>query len=80
MILISCCPTFDPSVDPNYPRETVSKVIWKIEPSMGAMMLTIIHEELTGKFEEHVSIGWPYFMSSIKSLLETGKPLPQPEE
>jgi len=70
--------TFDPSVDPRYAGETVSKVTWKLVPSMGVMMLAIIHEALTDNFEEHVSIGWPYFMSSIKSLLETGKPLPQP--
>jgi len=69
--------TFDPSVDANYPGETVSKVSWKISPSMGVMMLTIIHEELTDQFEAHVSFGWSYFMSSIKSLIETGKPLPQ---
>ena len=51
--------TFDPSVDPNYAGETVSKVTWKLAPSMGALMLTLIHEELTDEFEEDVSIGWP---------------------
>ena len=69
--------TFDPSVDPNYTGETVSKVSWKLNSSMGVMMLSITHEGLSDGFEEHVSIGWPYFMSSIKSLLETGEPLPQ---
>jgi uncharacterized protein YndB with AHSA1/START domain len=71
--------TFDPSVDSNYAGENVSKVTWKLEPSMGSMMLTIIHEELSDKFEEDVRFGWPYFISSLKSLLETGNSLPARE-
>jgi len=70
--------TFDPSVDPNYTGENVSRITWKIEPFMGTMMLTLIHEEISDKFEEGARLGWPYFISSIKSLLETGKALPPP--
>lgn len=77
-IYITLSYTFNPSVDPNYPGEPVSKVTWKLEPSMGVILLTLIHEDLTDKFEEHVRIGWPYIISNLKSVLETGTSLPRP--
>jgi uncharacterized protein YndB with AHSA1/START domain len=39
--------------------------------------LTVIHRDLTvgGSFLKLVAAGWPMLLSSLKSLIETGKPL-----
>jgi uncharacterized protein YndB with AHSA1/START domain len=70
--------TFDPSVDDHYKGETISKVTWTIERFEQVCKLSICHEALSEKFEKDVRVGWPYFLSSLKSLLETGKSLPRP--
>jgi uncharacterized protein YndB with AHSA1/START domain len=67
--------SFDLSVDPRFPGEPVSKVTFKCAPAGTMMMLTILHEELSEKAEANVNPGWTFVASSLKSLLETGKPL-----
>ena len=49
----------------------------EIEPTEGAVKLTVIHEidQPKSKIIEAVSGGWPKILSSLKSLLETGEPL-----
>lgn len=48
---------------------------WEITPSgPGTVMLKLIHK-LSEKFYEGVSQGWPAMLSSLKSLLELGRPL-----
>jgi len=44
--------------------------------------LTITHEidKAGSKFIEAVSGGWPKILSSLKSLLETGEPLPRTDQ
>jgi len=39
--------------------------------------LTVIHRDLVsdGSFFKVVAAGWPMILSSLKSLIETGKPL-----
>lgn len=50
---------------------------WEIEPSgPGSVKLTLTHANLTDQWYEGVSRGWPAILSNIKTLLETGKPLP----
>jgi uncharacterized protein YndB with AHSA1/START domain len=48
-----------------------------LEPKNEMVKLTIVHENevAKSKFIEAVSNGWPSILSSLKSLLETGKPL-----
>ena len=63
--------------DPELTAEGARRVTWEIEPGDGAVTkLTAIHE-LDGapKTAEHVSGGWTYILSGLKTLLETGKPL-----
>ncbi len=76
--------TFNPAVDSPYAQrhagENISKVTYLLTPSGETIMLTILHEELSDKFAEEVSTGWPFIASSLKSLLETGKPLATPSE
>ncbi|HLG74698.1 MAG TPA: metalloregulator ArsR/SmtB family transcription factor [Chloroflexota bacterium] len=60
-------------------REPRSKVTFEIEPAGGAVKLTVIHDDLEpgGLTLESISGGWPIVLSNLKSLLETGEPLPQ---
>jgi len=52
-----------------------SRVIFEIEPFMDSVRLTVTHEELGPEEIRSISQGWPAILSSMKSLLETGKPL-----
>lgn len=67
--------TFDVSPYPHFEDEPISKVTFKLTPVGEAMMLSIIHEELTDKVEAAINTGWTKITSSLKSFLETGKPL-----
>lgn len=52
------------------------RLIWQISPSgPGTVMLKLIHDRLTEEWYQGVSEGWPAILSSLKSLLELGKPL-----
>ncbi|MFS8070714.1 MAG: hypothetical protein ACMG6S_30480 [Byssovorax sp.] len=44
----------------------------------GAVRLTVTHGELepNSKMLEGVTSGWPAILSSLKTLLETGEPMP----
>ncbi|QEL14768.1 SRPBCC family protein [Limnoglobus roseus] len=55
-----------------------SRVTFQIEPFMEAVRLTVIHEELEVDSPMHkgVSQGWPAVLSSLKTMIETGKAMP----
>jgi uncharacterized protein YndB with AHSA1/START domain/DNA-binding transcriptional ArsR family regulator len=61
-------------------RESRSKVTFTIEPHGKMVKLTVLHDGFdTGSTTlEMCSQGWPALLSSLKTLLETGSPLPQP--
>lgn len=62
--------------DPELAAEAPSRVTWEIEPQDGGYCkFTAVHDELGPKTAEHVSGGWPYIISGLKTLLETGTPL-----
>ena len=54
-----------------------SRVTIELEPLEGMVRLTVTHDQLEPGSEMHRGIaeGWPRVLSSLKSLLETGKPL-----
>ena len=55
-----------------------SRVTWEIEPLGEMCRLTLVHDDFpseTATFKR-VGGGWPLVLSSLKSLLETGEPLP----
>ena len=54
-----------------------SRVTLEIEPIKEMVRLTVTHDELQAGsgMLEGISEGWPRVLSSLKSLLETGKPL-----
>jgi hypothetical protein len=60
---------------PPLASEPISRVTYTLAPLGDSIMLTVLHEELSDAVEQGVSTGWTRIMSSIKSFLETGKPL-----
>ena len=58
--------------------EPRSKVTFEIEPLGEMVKLTVIHDDLEpGSLTlESISGGWPAVLSNLKTLLETGEPLP----
>jgi DNA-binding transcriptional ArsR family regulator/uncharacterized protein YndB with AHSA1/START domain len=68
-------------------KERRSTVTFEIEPYGEAVRLTVIHDDfppgslmyraVSGQLEG--SGGWPELLASLKTLLETGEPLPAPE-
>jgi uncharacterized protein YndB with AHSA1/START domain len=56
-----------------------TRVTIEIEPFMEVVRLTVTHDQLEPGSEMHQGIteGWPKVLSSLKSLLEVGRPLPK---
>jgi uncharacterized protein YndB with AHSA1/START domain len=56
-----------------------SRVTFDIESQNGLVRLTVRHEDLEPNSEMLAGInqGWPTVLSSLKTLLETGQPLPE---
>ncbi len=55
-----------------------SRVTFEMEPFFDAVRLTVIHDELEPDSDmlRGISQGRPAVLSSLKTLLETGQPLP----
>lgn len=62
---------------PELAQEGFSKLTYEIEKLEESVKLTVIHEmgRDGSKLIDAVSNGWPMILASLKSLLETGKPL-----
>jgi len=58
--------------------EGTSRVTFDLEPRGNVVKLTVTHDELgeDGKTLRDISGGWPLVIASLKSMLETGRPLP----
>lgn len=63
--------------DEDMKKECPSRVTFLLEPSHGAVKLTVTHEDFAegSKTLPSISTGWPLVLSSLKSILETGQPL-----
>jgi uncharacterized protein YndB with AHSA1/START domain len=59
-----------------------SRVTFEIEPLGDSVRLRVTHDELElgSEMERRIAVGWPVVLSSLKSLLETGRPLPGTSE
>ena len=66
----------DPADEGN--KAKYSRVTISIEPFHGVSRLTVTHDRLEARsgMLAGISDGWPKVLASLKSLLETGKPLP----
>jgi uncharacterized protein YndB with AHSA1/START domain len=55
-----------------------SRVTFEIEPLSDTVRLTITHDQLEpgSDMQTRIMRGWPAVLSSVKTLLETGRPLP----
>lgn len=61
------------------PPDGPSRVTFAIEPYRDIVRVTVTHVNLADpKALDAVSTGWPAVMANLKSLLETGRVLPQP--
>lgn len=62
---------------PDLKDEDPARLTYLLEPMGDQVKLTVIHDSDTpnSKVIESVSFGWPMVLASLKSLLETGKPL-----
>jgi len=69
---------FDDERFQEFASEPRSKISFEIEPQGELVKLTVIHEgfEPGSSVLEGVSQGWPAVIASLKTLLETGEPLP----
>jgi uncharacterized protein YndB with AHSA1/START domain len=65
--------------DPTEHRvDGASRVTFEIEPHEDIVRLTVTHENLADEAAfATVAAGWPAVLANLKSLLETGRPLPQ---
>jgi uncharacterized protein YndB with AHSA1/START domain len=52
-----------------------SRVAIDIETVGEMVRLTVTHDELTPEMQRKIANGWPRVLSSLKSFLETGRPL-----
>jgi uncharacterized protein YndB with AHSA1/START domain/DNA-binding transcriptional ArsR family regulator len=53
-----------------------SQVTFDLEPVGEVVRLTVTHENLPAEQVQGTNDGWPKVLASLKSLLETGQPLP----
>jgi uncharacterized protein YndB with AHSA1/START domain len=70
--------TFRNEFDPAARQQGYSRVSFTLEPHEGMVKLTLVHDQLPDEqtaagFRE----GWSPILSSLKTFLESGKPLPQ---
>ena len=56
----------------------LSRVTYEIEPLGEKVRLTVTHAELTEEGLQSISRGWPAVLSNLKTLLETGRTIPDP--
>ncbi|MER7459235.1 metalloregulator ArsR/SmtB family transcription factor [Micromonospora sp. NPDC126480] len=67
--------------------ERRSKVTFEITPHGRFVRLTVTHDDFSPDSEMHRAVsgqldgsgGWPELLASLKTLLETGEPLPEPQ-
>ena len=69
--------SWSPASQANNPART-SRAAYDIEALDGKVRLTVTHTDLTDEGYEGVSGGWPAVLSNLKTLLETGKTIPNP--
>lgn len=62
-------------------HDAPTRVTWELEPSgSGVTKLTVVHDEFereTATYEGLATGGWNWILSNLKSLLETGEPIPE---
>lgn len=67
--------------DPRLAADPTSQVSWELSPMGAATKITLVHDGFDRETEtfKQSAAGWPVILSSMKTLIETGKPLALPE-
>ncbi len=70
--------TFHMLISEQHRGERPSRVTFELQPPGSVVKLTLTHDDFESERAtlETTRHGWPTIMSSLKSLLETGSPLP----
>ncbi len=70
--------SFHPIFTEEFRKEEPSRVTFTLEQSGDVVRLTLIHDMFPphGRIYAACREGWPTILSSLKTLLETGRPLP----
>ena len=70
--------TFHMQISDQHRRDRPSRVTFELQPIGALVKLTLTHDDFESEKAtfETTRHGWPAIMSSLKSLLETGSPLP----
>jgi uncharacterized protein YndB with AHSA1/START domain len=70
------------NISDRYKNDRPALATFVLEPFGKLVKLTLTHEGFAegSKFFDGISKGWPAILSSLKSILETGKPLQIPFE
>lgn len=70
--------TFRVEFDETARQQGYSRVTFMLEPSDGMVKLTLVHDQVPSQdIADSWREGWSPILSSLKTYLETGKPLPQ---
>jgi uncharacterized protein YndB with AHSA1/START domain len=83
-VVIECDPpkrlvyTWHPLYDPELAKETPSRVSYDLVQHGDHVKLTVTHAGFpeASKVLPSIATGWPLVLSSLKSFLESGRPLP----
>jgi uncharacterized protein YndB with AHSA1/START domain len=73
--------TFHFAHDAEARHDAPTRVTWEITPMGEVCRLTLTHEDFEGETATYRSVsdgGWAPIIDSLKTLLETGKPMPMP--
>ncbi len=69
------------SVWPPLNEDAPTRVTWELEALAGDVTkVTVVHDDFQGETATYTGLqagGWTWILSSLKTLLETGEPLPQ---
>lgn len=69
------------SLWPPMNEDAPTRVTWELEPLPGGVTkVTVVHEEFQGETATYRGLqsgGWAWILSNMKTLLETGEPMPQ---
>lgn len=59
-------------------KDRASRVTYELSPAGGATKVRVVHDDFDGPTATYTESaqGWPLMLSSLKSILETGTPLP----
>jgi uncharacterized protein YndB with AHSA1/START domain len=67
------------ALDPDAEPEPPSRVTFELAPAGPLMKLTVVHDRLVaGPNHDGARDGWSIVLCALKTLLETGRPLPLP--